>query len=149
MSESKIMPIFSVMRTIRDARSTKNAPRELLYALAMRCDPAKKFICWPSYRTLALDTQLDEVTLKRAAKLLEDDGIIRRVVRANRSNCFFLNIALLQEQAAAVKAADDEAKCVAMGAHESPFADPIAGALETAERDQCDEGSDWNAGGAQ
>ena len=83
------MPVFAVLRLVRDARSTRNAERQLLDALAMRCQPAKKFLSWPSYRQLALDTQLDEITLKRAAKRLEDKRLIKRVIRQNRSNCFY------------------------------------------------------------
>ena len=120
---SEVMPVFKLLRLVRDARSTRNADRALLFALAMRCQPAKKFLSWPSYRQLALDTQLDEVTLKRAAKRLEDAGLLKRVVRANRSNCFFLNVELLQQQAAAIKEAEDAAKN--NDDLESPFAQPV------------------------
>jgi hypothetical protein len=114
------MPIFKVLRLIRDARSTKHADRALLNALALRCDPRKKFACWPSYRQLALDTLLDEVTLQRAARRLEDAGLIKRTIRANRSNLFFLNIPKLIEQADSVKKAEarDADPC------ESPFEQP-------------------------
>jgi hypothetical protein len=121
--ETNFMSHFELLRLIRDSRSTKNADRELLHALALRSDPKKSFISWPSYRQLALDTQLDEVTLRRAAKRLESARLIRRVVRANRSNCFLLNVPLLQEQAAEAKAAEDAAK--EQEDVESPFGDPI------------------------
>jgi DNA-binding MarR family transcriptional regulator len=124
MSIPEVMPVFRVLRLVRDARSTKNADRELLYALVLRCNPAKKFIAWPSYRQLALDTCLDKVTLKRAAKRLEEAKLIKRVVRANRSNCFFVNVALLQDQAAEVKAAEAEAKKLETD-DESPFEQPM------------------------
>jgi|GEM_PF-3688827 len=106
MTERKHMPIFRILRLVRDARSTKKADRALLYALVLRCRPAEKFIAWPSYARLALDTLLDEVTLQRAAKRLEEAGLIKRVVRANRSNHFYINVALLQDQAAKAKAED-------------------------------------------
>lgn len=125
MSKPSVMSVFELLRLVRDARSTRNAPRELLYALALRCRPHEKFIAWPSYVQLAKDTLLDEVTLKRAAKKLEDAKLIKRVVRRNRSNCFYINAALLQEQAAAVKSADEAAKNVIEDVDEAPFADPI------------------------
>ena len=118
-----VMPVFGVIRLVRDAQSTRNAERELMYALAMRCNPAKKFMSWPSYRMLASDTMLDQATLKRAAKRLEDQQLIKRVVRANRSNVFYLNVALLQQQAADVKAAEKVRKLAESGQDESPFAD--------------------------
>jgi DNA-binding MarR family transcriptional regulator len=121
---SEVMPVFRVLRYIRDARSTQKAERALLLALGMRCQPAKKFIAWPSYRQLALDTCLDEVTLKRAAKKLEDANLIKRTIRPNRSNCFYINVPLLQQQAAAVKAAEDAAKGTS-GDEGSPFGDPV------------------------
>jgi DNA-binding transcriptional MocR family regulator len=145
--EKEIMPVFQLLRLIRDARSTKNADRELLYALAMRCQPAKMFVCWPSYRQLALDTMLDEVTLKRAAKHLEDAKLISRVVRANRSNRFFINVPLLQQQVAEVKVADDAAKNQEPDV-DSPFDQPVISEAE-AETDE-DELASWNVtGGAR
>jgi DNA-binding MarR family transcriptional regulator len=152
MSESAVMPVFRVLRLVRDARSTRNAQRELLYALAMRCQPAKKFICWPSYAQLAKDTLLDETTLKRAAKRLEDADLIKRVVRPNRSNCFYLNVALLQVQAAAVKEAEEAAKLVAEEDDESPFGDPViddARARDVANQDSHGDDEVWNRGGAR
>jgi DNA-binding MarR family transcriptional regulator len=119
MSE-KSMPIVRVLWLIRDACATKGAQREMMYALALRCNPNKKFICFPSYSQLAEDTQLDPATLKRAAKALEDKHLIKRVVRKNRSNVFYLNIPLLQEQVAQVKAA----KLATLEESTSPFGDP-------------------------
>lgn len=135
MTQHKHMPIFEVLRLVRDARSTKKADRELLVALALRCDPTKHFIAWPSYAPLALDTLLDQATLKRAAKRLEDAGLIKRVVRTNRSNHFFINVPLLQEQAAQVKAGDASKIQTGEGIEASPFEAP---ALEDAAIDSTD-----------
>lgn len=136
----EVMPIFRVLRFVRDARSTKHAERDLLNALALRCNPKKKYIAWPSYALLAKDTLLDEITLKRAAKRLEDAGLIKRVQRQNRSNLFFLNVALLQQQAAAVKEAElmDKEEVEA-----APFADPM---IPEAAQDE-EEDLDWAGGG--
>ena len=130
---------------IRDACSTKGAQRELLYALGLRCNPAKKFLCFPSYAQLAEDTQLDPATLKKAAKVLEDNRLIKRVIRKNRSNVFFINVPLLQEQAAIAKAS----KLAALEEMDSPFDDPQV----PEDRDDNDEDVDvddsWNVGGAR
>jgi DNA-binding MarR family transcriptional regulator len=146
MSDQEIMPVFKVLRIVRDAQSTRGAQRALLFALAMRCQPAKKFISWPSYRQLAEDTMLDEVTLKRAAKKLEDSKLIRRQVRRNRSNIFFLNVALLQEQARDVKAAKEKVR-VADIEEIDFFPQPAVGPDESV--DEYEPDNTWNQGGVQ
>jgi hypothetical protein len=123
---STSMSLISVLLLIRDDRKTKGAQRELLYALALRCQPDKAFICWPSYQQLALDTQLNEVTLKRAAHALEEAGYIHRVIRPNHSNKFFLNMAKIQAEAMVNRAADQEARAArkAVEVEEAPFPPP-------------------------
>ena len=120
-TESEPMPLFRLLLLIRDSRSTRNAERELLMALALRCNPAKNYVCWPSYSMLAKDTQLNEATLQRAAKKLEAAGLIQRLIRPNSSNRFFLNVARLQQQAAEIKAAEAMAKAASPESMESPF----------------------------
>lgn len=115
---SETLSMFKLLRLVRDARSTKNSDRLLLNALAMRSDPKRNYACWPSYRQLGLDTMLDEVTLKRAAKRLEDAGLLRRRVRKNRSNLFFVNVTKLIEQAEAMREANRKSKSENW---ESPF----------------------------
>jgi DNA-binding transcriptional MocR family regulator len=112
MSDSKksTMSLASVLWTIRDAQSTRGADRELLYALALRCAPDKRFVCYPSYDKLSKDTKLNVVTLKRAAARLEAAGYISRTIRPNHSNLFYLNMGKLKAEAAVVRAADAEAK---------------------------------------
>lgn len=120
--DKKVMPVFKLMRTIRDSGSTRNADRETLYAIALRCRPAENFVAWPSYRQLAQDTCLNEMTLKKAARRLEEAKLIKRVVRPNRSNRFFINVPLLQQQAserlASFKKEDNLAD-------ENPFGSPV------------------------
>ena len=93
-------------------------------ALALRCNPKKRYSCWPSYRQLALDTGLHEVTLKAAAADLEEANLVKRVTRRNRSNIFFLNIAKLEEQADAVRKAEAEARVKRAAEEENPFGVP-------------------------
>ena len=107
-TKSPSMPLIRILWAIRDARSTKDSERELLYALALRCNPKNNYSCWPSYNQLAEDTQLDPATLQRAAKRLESKKLIKRVQRRNHSNRFYVNARLLQEQAAAMKAQDKD-----------------------------------------
>ena len=45
---TETLPVFSVLRLIRDAHSTRKAERQLLDALGLRCNPKKKYLCWPS-----------------------------------------------------------------------------------------------------
>ena len=141
--QKKTISVFQVLRLVRDARSTKGAERQLLMALVLRCNPKENFKCWPSYALLAKDVQLDPMTLKRAAKKLEDREIIKRVIRPNHSNLFFINVALLQEQAAAANAPVVEEAC--------PFADPVPNnSVNPVEAEDAEtDGDDWNAGGAQ
>ena len=141
--KQKTMSVFQVLRLVRDARSTKGAERQLLIAIALRCNPKEKFKCWPAYALLAKDTLLDPMTLKRAAKRLEDRKIIKRVIRRNHSNMLFINVALLQEQAAAANAPAVEETC--------PFEDPdLNNEIKPVEDDDAETGGgDWNGGGAQ
>ena len=128
LSKDSIIPLISLLWLIRDARSTKGAERQLLDALAMRCNPKQGYSCFPSYALLAKGTGLSIISLKRAAAALEKAGKIRRRTRQNKSNIFFLNIALLQEEAAAQKAADqaEREQLHADSGHEpgSPFEEP-------------------------
>lgn len=119
MSKHKPLPLFTLLRIIRDAHSTRDAQRELLMALAMRCNPSKGYICWPSYAQLAEDTMLNQETLKRAAKKLEETKLIRRRKRPNHSNIFFINAPLLIQQAEERKEEKETAKRAAAGAGEA------------------------------
>jgi DNA-binding MarR family transcriptional regulator len=99
-SSKPAVSLLKVLLLVRNARSTEKAERALLIAIALRCKPKDNWRCWPSYEMLAKDTLLSESALKMAAKKLEKVGLIRRVVRHNRSNVFIMNVDLLQEQAA-------------------------------------------------
>lgn len=110
MNKVEAMPIFKLMRIIRDARSTKGAERHVLNALALRCRPDKGYTAFPSYQTLVADTSLDVATVKRAARKLEAAGVIKRFKRTNRSNIFWINVAALMESADANIAVDKERK---------------------------------------
>lgn len=135
--------ILSLLWAIRDSRSTKGAQRHLLNALALRCSEKKNYSCWPSYDQLSKDTQLDEVTLKRAAAKLESAEVIKRVTRPNRANIWFLNVAAILSQAAATRTAE---KAIADNDDfKSPFGDPVLPA-EDAETGG-DENTGWNVGG--
>ncbi len=114
---------------LRDSRTTKGAQRTLLMALVLRCNPNKGYICWPSYRLLADDTQLDAITLRRAAKALEDKGLIRRKQRATRSNIFIVNAELLEQHSAEARLAREKEKLSWL---------PDASPLPTSELDEGD-----------
>lgn len=103
---------FTLLLAVRDSQSTRGSARALLQALVYRAD--RSYICWPSYRQLAEDTMLDEATLKRAAKTLEDAGLIRRIIRRQRSNKFFVRYDRIVEQAEAKREARKVAKAEAL-----------------------------------
>ncbi len=131
---------FGLLLLVRDARSTGKSERALLNALALRANPEKNYVSWPSYERLERDTLLNQFTLKRAAAALEKKGIISRSVRANRSNRFFINVPLLQEQAAATKAADEAFEASLSGDEPSPFGAPSQVAHREVADDAGDEG---------
>lgn len=133
------------MRAIRDAQSTRGAERELLYALALRCDPAKGYSCFPSYQTLANDTQMNVATLKRAAKSLEAMRMISRQERRNRSNIFYLNPAIFLEEASAKRAEKQP-----QANWNSPFDLPQSVPTELGEgQELVDDHNEWDLGGAR
>lgn len=75
----------------RDAHITTKAEQSLLYHLIMRCDPRKNYSCYPRYAQLCLDTGLEQKTLQRAAAWLEKEGYMRRVIRPEQSNLWFVD----------------------------------------------------------
>jgi hypothetical protein len=109
-NNNKLTGMLTIMGAVRDAQTTRGAQRELLMALCLRANPKRKYSCFPSYATLAEDTQLHVVTLKRAAGELESAGLIKRFTRVNKSNVFLLNIALILEQARKMKEEKAEKK---------------------------------------
>jgi hypothetical protein len=124
MTEAKqSMNTWEILNDARDSRLTKGAQQSLLYHLIMRSDPKKQYSCFPAYELLCLDTGLDMTTLKRAARELERKELVIRQVRPNRSNVWYINVAKLQEVAAADRASRKEAKLEA--GVQSPFAAPV------------------------
>jgi DNA-binding transcriptional regulator YhcF (GntR family) len=103
------MALIKILWSIRDSGIVRNSERQLLDALAMRCRPKEGYKCWPSYRQVARHTSCNVGTLKKAAAALEEKNLIRRTVRRNRSNYFYINIVMLVEQAAIQLAADKAA----------------------------------------
>lgn len=158
MSDSKNkMPIFELMRMIRDSRAVKNAQRLVLDALALRCRTDQDFRAWPSYRQLALDTGLNITTLKRTAKKLEQRNLIHRKVKANKANTYFINGPLLKEMAEAARKEDAAAKMkrklMAYEAARSPFIQLAHDEAElnapTQEINNDEDSYEWNVGGGQ
>jgi hypothetical protein len=103
--------LISIMWAIRDARLCRNAERQLLDAIALRVN-AKDFTCFPSYKTLHMDTGIHESTLKKNAMSLEKKGLIRRRIRHNKSNVFILNVTRIFQQAEKNRKADKEQKAL-------------------------------------
>jgi len=98
-STDNFMQVLTALGHIRDAGSTKGADRLVLIALLSRCANDGLFKCFPSYALLAYDAQVNIQTAKRSVRNLVQAGIVRRKVRRNQSNFFFINVSLLKEQA--------------------------------------------------
>jgi DNA-binding transcriptional regulator YhcF (GntR family) len=122
------MRLIALLWAIRDSRCTRNANRQLLDALGMRCNPAKGYTCWPSYELLAKDTGCNVATLKKAAAALEKMGLIRRRQRRNKSNIFVLNIDKIL-QLAETKRAEDRAKQDVIEGPFFPITEPTSHSL--------------------
>ena len=107
---SKKITAFHLLLAIRDAQYIKGSMLMLLFALAIRSRRSKsgKFFCFPSYRQLELDTQLDIRTLKRAAKGLDDLGVMKRRVRHKQSNFFYIDYEFFREAAERNKMSSEE-----------------------------------------
>jgi DNA-binding MarR family transcriptional regulator len=104
--ESKTVTIGQVFRAIRDAKSARHSSRQVLEALALRCNfPKGRFSCWPSIQTIAEDAGIDPKTVRRALKTLTAAGLISRKTRHGASHVFSINYSLLVQQAAAAAAA--------------------------------------------
>jgi DNA-binding MarR family transcriptional regulator len=140
---SSLPSAFKVLIWARNAGSTRGAQRELLYALILRCRKEAKYAAFPGYKLLAEDTGLHPITLKRAAAALIKAGIIKRHVRPNRSNMWFINVSLLQEQAAAREAEREERKRASQVDDESaPFPEPKPVSRKAADEEYEDNDSD-------
>jgi DNA-binding MarR family transcriptional regulator len=101
------MQVLRWARDLQGPTAPKGAARPLLQAIILRANQQKRYSCFPSYETLAADCNMDAKTLKRAAKVLEDAGLIRRHVRRNRSNLFVVNVDLIQQEHVKHKAKRD------------------------------------------
>ncbi len=117
MATVKVISNFELLRLIREARSTEKSTRIVLNALALRANPKNRHSCWPSRPQIVIDTQLDLKTVRRALKRLEAGKLIAITKRLNQSDLYFINVALLQRQAAGNKIAKDEIP-------ECPFDEP-------------------------
>jgi hypothetical protein len=114
------MTAQDVVLLIRDARSTEKSERILLWAIALRTTVIDQLGCRAhvSYDQLVNDTRLSKNTLRLAAKCLKAGRLLRHDVRANGSETFSINVALLKQQAAMEKVYDkaDEADKAAVKA---------------------------------
>jgi len=143
MAKERPISTLKLLTLIRDSHQFSGSQRALLDALALRANPDRDYRCWPSYATLALDTGLDETTLRRAAKALEDANLIRRQRRKTRSNIFFVNVALIQKRA--LEEAEARSAALEAGGN-SPFDPPAFDGRSDEGTDS--EGGSWDGGAA-
>jgi DNA-binding IscR family transcriptional regulator len=109
------MTNLQVLKLIRDARVAKNGERQLLDALALRCNPKLHYVTLTSYKQLASDTLLSIPTLQQAAQELQRADFIRRFTGPRTgwespedapTIRIHINIRLLTEKADAVRSAE-------------------------------------------
>ena len=146
MSE-KSLSQFALLLLVRDSHIVRNAERQLLDALIMRSNPKKRYICWPSYHQLSEDTNLSPKTLRRAAVELVKRDFVMRKVRANRSNVWFINAALIQKHGEQARNKDVTAET-----HDDcPFTAPELNQNEYKPQDQAtdDDSDDFMTGGGK
>ena len=96
--------VLDVLRWLLESDTTEHSERLLLWALIMRCQNFKApdgnssaWYCWPSYRTLAMDTRMAPSTLKRAMVQLEAKKLVIRKRRGVGSNIYILNVEKLYQ----------------------------------------------------
>jgi hypothetical protein len=97
-------------RDLRDARLHEMTAAEHLMLIHLAWRINKNYTCWPSIQQLVRDTGLNEYTLKRAGTALVNAKLVKRRIRKNRSNLWWINHKLLGERAEANREADRRAK---------------------------------------
>lgn len=112
---------FDLFELVRDATEVGGAQFLLLIAIAWRANPRENYSCFPSYQRLAEDTHCTQQALRAAARKLEEAKLIWREKRRNRSNVFYLNVALLLELQAGKKTSNGTAKNEPDGKRSDPF----------------------------
>ncbi|MDE1156360.1 MAG: helix-turn-helix domain-containing protein [Acidobacteriaceae bacterium] len=110
----KKLTTLDILRDARNSGLFRKAAQSLYYHLALRADQSKQYSTYVGYPTLCADTGLDAKTLQKAAAELEDQGLIRRVVRPNHSNIWFLNVTAVRDAVERIRENDVE----------SPFRQP-------------------------
>ncbi len=93
--EVKTLTTFDVQNAIIRARELRGAERILLYTLISFSGPKRGWTCYPSYRRLAVDSQLDRATVKRMAKSFQRRGYLDWERRGRRANYFQINASLI------------------------------------------------------
>jgi len=135
---------LKLLRLIELTTSTKSSERTLLVCLALHADMNKRYVCWPSYDTLAKWTQLHPTTLRLAAAGLEDKELIRRVERPYTTNLFFINVERILAEVAEIRKVEgdklaEEIDQIADGSAGSPQAAPTDEELQDDDEIEGDE----------
>lgn len=99
----KALSRFDLYELVRDGTKVRGAQLALLNTVAWRANSAKRYSCFLSNELLVRETHYTEQNLRLAAKMLEDQGLIRRYKRSKRSTVFFLNVDKLRQMAAKAK----------------------------------------------
>jgi hypothetical protein len=90
---------WDLLEIVRDANVVKGAERHVLFALCMRANTKKNFTCFPSYAQIVEDSSVGLSQVKVAVRELAKAGWIRRQIRPNTSNLFFIDVPALKAAA--------------------------------------------------
>lgn len=136
--------LFTLLLATRDTKLYANE-RLVLTALLLRCNTREHgWRCFPSYATLARDTDLSERTVQRVMSVLTDSDLVRIERRANKTNWFHIEYAELLDWAEEVRKqrAEQEKKAAAKNCKA-----PTRSKMNIRDRKGFDEGTserDWS-----
>jgi DNA-binding MarR family transcriptional regulator len=84
---------------LRDSRLAKGTDLVVLYTLNSRVRAEDRYSCFPSLDSIADDAGLNVKTVKRSIDRLEKASLLQKVQRFDNSNVYYLNTALMQDEA--------------------------------------------------
>lgn len=93
------LSFLEMIVNLRDSHLAGGTDLAVLYTLNSRVRPADRYSCYPSLDSIAADTGLNVKTVKRSIDRLQEANLLQKVQRYDNSNVYYLNVALLQEEA--------------------------------------------------
>jgi DNA-binding MarR family transcriptional regulator len=104
MSKKRKLSSLEVLCMVRDARQVFKVQKAVLYELILRSSAKSGWGCWPSYETICEDAGYKQSAVLTAVRELEAANLITRQSRPHQSNRYYINVALIQQQAEEARA---------------------------------------------